>query len=125
MSEDYAKEHEEYLEQLKHERYTEALPMWRRNGYNADQRLYAVAAGMLDDSHGDKPESLAEFRWNVKDIQGYADFIEIYLDEKEAKKILEACRKWIALEDEGEATGNRWYHTVEAPLTRGHIEEEA
>tara|TARA_Y100000004_G_C8791812_1_gene359568 strand:- start:287 stop:664 length:378 start_codon:yes stop_codon:yes gene_type:complete len=124
MSDDYAKEHEEYLEQLKHERYTEALPMWRSNGYNADQRLYAVAAGMLDDSHGDKPESLSEFRWNVKDIQGYADFIEIYLNEKEAEKILEVCRKWIAIEDdENEAEGS-WYHTVEAPLTRGHIEEE-
>ena len=125
MSEDYTKEHEEYLEQLKHERYTEALPMWRRNGYNADQRLYAVANGIIDNWNSQDQQSLEYFDWSVSDVQNYASIIEIYLDEKEAKKILEACRKWIALEDEGEATGNRWYHTVEAPLTDGLTEEEA
>ncbi len=124
MSDDY--DHKEYLEELRHERYIEALPMWRRNGFDADQRLYAVADGILDDWEAQEQESLEDFEkcWSVRDVQSYASIIEIYLDATEAEKILEACRKWIALVDDGEATGNLRYHTVEVPLTRGLIEEE-
>ena len=100
------------------------MPDWQKY-YDEDQRLFAVADTMLDESNEESPESLAEFVWNIKDVEDYAHAREVFLEEGEAKKILEACRKWVALVDEGEATGNLWYHTVEAPLTDGLTEEEA
>lgn len=123
-----SEEHEEYLKSAAKEAERiaeeEALPEWQRY-YDEDQRLFAVANLMLDEANEGRPESLSEFVWNIKDVEDYADAREVFLEEGEAKKILEACRNWIALEDEGEATGNLWYHTVEAPLTDGLTEEEA